>query len=184
MSINTLQFASEAPPGRALKINDVLESLHLAPGRLSEDDLERVVSAVSAHQELFDDLVATGEDGQWWTLLYRTPSFELRLLTWKHDEVADWHDHGGSSGVYGVTKGALIERYRGSDAVSIKSRTLYTGYHTTFGPDHIHDIAVRDDRPTVSLHAYSPPLSGMTYYDHTEFGFVAQRFVAEAERVS
>jgi len=34
----------------------------------------------------------------------------------------------------------------------------------------------------VSIHAYSPPLSGLTYYERTRFGFVAREFIEEERR--
>jgi hypothetical protein len=37
-------------------------------------------------------------------------------------------------------------------------------------------------KPAVSIHAYSPPLSGLTVYDRTRFGFVARDFVNEERR--
>ena len=36
-------------------------------------------------------------------------------------------------------------------------------------------------KPAVSIHAYSP-LSGLTVYDRTRFGFVARDFVNEERR--
>jgi hypothetical protein len=107
------------------------------------------------------------------------PNFEVRLLSWQNDRSSDWHDHGGSSGAFYVADGALSERYRGDDGVAIASRRLAAGQHGAFGPSHVHDVVHAAGRPAVSVHAYSPPLTGLTYYDKRAHGFVAREVVAE-----
>jgi hypothetical protein len=103
----------------------------------------------------------------------------VRLLSWQNDRSSDWHDHGGSSGAFYVADGALSERYRGDDGVAIASRRLAAGQHGAFGPSHVHDVVHAAGRPAVSVHAYSPPLTGLTYYDKRAHGFVAREVVAE-----
>jgi hypothetical protein len=49
-------------------------------------------------------------------------------------------------------------------------------------PEHVHDVIYESGQPAASIHAYSPPLSGLTVYDRTRFGFVACEFVAEEQR--
>ena len=34
----------------------------------------------------------------------------------------------------------------------------------------------------MSIHAYSPPLSGLTYYERTRFGFIARELIEEERR--
>ncbi len=34
-----------------------------------------------------------------------------------------------------------------------------------FGAHYVHDVRNISDAPAVSVHAYSPPLTTMTYYD-------------------
>jgi hypothetical protein len=182
MSIDTSNIVSEAPLARAREIRLVLGALELPDGRLSERDLERVALAVTARPDLYEDLIVDDVQSRWWLLLHRFPNFEVKLLTWEKDQESDWHDHGGSSGVFAVTAGALAERYRGADAVSIASRTFEVGQHGTFGPNHIHDVLHVNGRPAVSVHAYSPPLTGLTFYDRSEFGFVAREFIPEEDR--
>ena len=182
MSSDTLDVVSEAPQRRAQEIHLLIESLELPDGRLSESDLERVALAVASRPELFVDLIVDDEQSRWWLLLYKTASFEVKLLTWEKDQSSDWHDHGGSSGVFVVTAGALVERRRSADYVSIGSRAFVAGEHGAFGPNHIHDVDYSSGRPAVSVHAYSPPLTGLTFYDHTEFGFVAREFIPEEDR--
>ncbi len=182
MSYDTVQLESEAPTARAQVIGRLLENLDLDEGRLSTHDLERVALAISARPELYEDLVVDDETSRWWLLLFRSPAYEVKLLTWEHDQSSDWHDHGGSSGVFAVTAGALVERHRARDHVSIETRTYRAGQFGAFDPDHVHDVVFSSGAPAVSIHAYSPPLTGLTFYDHTDFGFVAREFVPEDDR--
>jgi hypothetical protein len=182
MSTSTFDVISEAPSERAEEIRLVLEGLGLPEGRLSEEELERAVLAISARPELYEDLIVDDRESRWWLLLYKSPSYEVKLLTWEIGQSSDWHDHGGSSGAFAVTSGALAESYRGADYVAIESRTVEAGQHATFGVQHVHDVDFASGRPAVSVHAYSPPLSGLTFYDHTEFGFVAREFIPEEDR--
>lgn len=181
MSYDTVSVESDPLISRAPEIRRVLDGLSIAPGRLSPSDLERVAVSVAARADLFDDLV-DDEASRWWVSLFRSRAYEVRLLTWELDQTSDWHDHGGSSGAIVVTQGALNERWCGADHVSIESRTLRVGQFGSFGPGHVHDLALAPDRPAVSIHVYSPPLSGLTYYDHTDLGFAAREFIPDADR--
>jgi hypothetical protein len=174
---------SEAPLERAEQLHDVLENLHLPDARLSAAQLAMVVNVVAAHPELFEDLIDDAEK-QWWLLLYRTPVFEVKLLTWQKDEPSDWHDHGGSSGAIRVTSGSLRERHRASDGVSVEAGDLDAGEYASFATDYVHDVVRVSKAPAVSIHAYSPPLNGLTFYDRTRFGFIAREFIEEERRSS
>jgi hypothetical protein len=53
------------------------------------------------------------------------------------------------------------------------------GSVASIGTDYVHDVDFEDGEPAVSIHAYSPPLRGLTFYDHTPYGFVAREIVLE-----
>ncbi len=182
MTYDTVQLESEAPSERAEAIHRVLEDLDLPDGRLSRYDLERVSLAVAARRDLFEDLIVDDRESRWWLLLFRNPAYEVKLLTWEDDQSSDWHDHGGSSGAFAVTNGVLLERHRSEDHVSVVSGHFGVGQFGTFGPDYVHDIMHEAGKPAVSIHVYSPPLSGLTFYDRTGFGFVAKEFIPEETR--
>ena len=184
MALKFEERISEAPHGRARQLGELIEGLVLLDGRLSIDELERLVLTVAARPDLFEDLIVADEQSRWWLLLYRTPSFEVKLLTWGNDQSSDWHDHGGSSGVFAVTAGSLLERHRAAAAGSVDSARFGVGDHASFGTDYVHDVVFESGSPAVSIHAYSPPLSGLTYYDRSPYGFVAREFIPEERRSS
>ncbi len=179
---NTKTLISEAPADRALEVREILGELELSEGRLSIAELERIVLAIASRTELFDDLVVDDETNRWWLQLLKTDNYEVRILGWEVEQRSDWHDHGGSSGVFVVTRGTLSEMHRASDHLSVDSRTYAVGEHGSFGPDYVHDMIHESGKPAVSVHAYSPPLTGFTSYVRTDFGFVAEKYVREDER--
>ena len=184
MSLKFAERVSEAPHDRAEQLHKLVESLKLPDGRLSPEQLEKVVHAVAERRDLYEDLIVADEESRWWLLLYRTPSFEVKLLTWEKDQSSDWHDHGGSSGAFRVTAGSLLESHRAADSGGTDSASFEVGECGSFGTDYVHDVVFESGDPAVSIHAYSPPLSGLTFYDRTRFGFVAREFIEEERRSS
>jgi quercetin dioxygenase-like cupin family protein len=182
MSLNIATISSEAPASRVNELREFFESLRLPAGRLDTVTLEKVTNALAARPDLFEDLLVDDEVNHWWHRLFATESYEVRLLTWESEQSSDWHDHGGSSGAWTVTAGALYETYRGDDYVSVGDRHYAAGDSGSFGPGHVHDVIYESGQPAVSIHAYSPSLCGLTVYDHTRFGFVAREFKAEEQR--
>jgi hypothetical protein len=179
---NTKTFTSEAPYVRAEEVKGLLHELGLPEGRLTIEELESVVLAIASRPELFEDLVVDDETNRWWLQLFKTDNYEVRILGWEVEQRSDWHDHGGSSGVFVVTDGTLFEMHRASDHVSIDSDVFRVGDVGSFGPDYVHDMVHDSGKPAVSVHAYSPPLTGFTSYTYTPFGFIAEKYVKEEDR--
>jgi hypothetical protein len=76
------------------------------------------------------------------------------------------HDHGGSAGAFTVTSGCLAEmRPIGKHL----ERDLVTAGKTRrFDAGHIPDVGNPFGSPAVSVHVYSPPLTGQRYYEHAD----------------
>jgi rhodanese-related sulfurtransferase len=117
-------------------------------------------------------------DVRWYLPLYRSSSCDVWLLAWEHGQDTDWHDHGGSSGSFAVAEGSLLEQYRVPSGHRLARRRLALGEAVAFGPGHVHDVAHGNEGSATSIHAYSPPLSAMTYYTATDYGLIARETVA------
>ena len=106
---------------------------------------------------------------RWYHRLAAEPDYEVWLLTWLPGQGTDLHDHGGSAGALHVVSGELTE-----DTVDaggrVTVRSLSEGLGRRFGAHHVHRIANRTSRPTVSVHAYGPALTSMTRYRLTPAG--------------
>ncbi|MCX5043234.1 cysteine dioxygenase family protein [Aldersonia sp. NBC_00410] len=127
----------------------------------------------------FDQLLPA--DGRWptqnrWGARLRSDEdVDVWLISWVPGKSTELHDHAGSLGALTVLSGALSEfRWAGDQLIQ---RTLHAGDQASFPIGWVHDVAWtpapgRDDaaNPTLSVHAYSPPLAAMSYYEVTDRG--------------
>lgn len=159
-----------------------LDLLRPGSGRLDETELESVVTAVAGDRRLWEDLVGPEPPTARRRIrMHRADNFEVLLIVWSPFEPADWHDHGGASGGYAVVEGELYERYRSGNGSDVESRFLPAGVSGSFGPDHLHYVVPTSGATAVSVHAYSPPLTALTYYEPTRLGFVVREVVPEED---
>jgi rhodanese-related sulfurtransferase len=165
-------------PERQEAIAGALRDLVPGSGRLSPAQLRDTTVAVAARRELWADLVVRDPDVRWYLPLYRSGSYDVWLLAWERGQDTDWHDHGGSSGSFAVADGSLVEQYRVPSGRRLGRRRLIVGEAVAFGPGHAHNVGHGGDASATSIHAYSPPLSAMTYYSVTDYGLIARETVA------
>jgi hypothetical protein len=106
---------------------------------------------------------------------------DVWLLCWTPVNDTGWHDHDVSSGAVAVVAGELVENNLtllsgGVDTV------VDAGKAFCFGPEHIH--RVNGAKPgSVSVHAYSPPLTRMGQYDVTDTGVLRRISVSYTDEL-
>jgi Cysteine dioxygenase type I len=96
--------------------------------------------------------------------LQRNDQYEVWLICWDIGQDTLLHDHGGSAGAFAVARGALVEDYGAVGRSSLKTRRHTAGTSVGFGADYLHNLVNVGMEPTVSVHAYSPPLRVMNFY--------------------
>ncbi|ODQ87579.1 cysteine dioxygenase [Mycolicibacterium flavescens] len=167
----SLPFSSTIPAVSAptrLRLPDLL----LATDRAADDVLSG----------RYDHLVPDGgppRDERWFTRLHGDDELDVWLISWVPDRSTELHDHGGSLGALTVISGALRETRW--DGEALRRRRLHAGDQAAFPLGWVHDVVWAPDRsepiqlapaapsePTLSVHAYSPPLTAMSYYEVTE----------------
>lgn len=146
----------------------------LAPTRLRLADLlhatDRFADGVLGGR--YDRLLPTGEPPateRWCTRLHGDDELDVWLISWVPEGCTELHDHGGSLGALTVLSGALRETRW--DGTSLRERRLDSGDQAAFPLGWVHDVVWAPDTPaapTLSVHAYSPPLTAISYYDVTE----------------
>jgi len=109
-------------------------------------------------------------ESRWHQRIYRDPRIDIWLISWLPTQATSLHDHGGSAGALTVVEGELIETVAAGDLGLGPSRpalelTRSAGASVGFSRHYIHDVRNGAHQPAVSVHAYSPPLVSMTYYD-------------------
>src|SRR5580704_737538 len=113
--------------------------------------------------------------GRWYERIHLDDSHEIWVISWLPGQATGFHDHGGAAGAFAVVWGTLMER-RVVGAVTtgqVLAKPVGAGGTRAFGPRYIHDVRnAAASAVAVSVHAYSPPLTEMTRYDHTPGGLV------------
>ncbi|MGV9413213.1 cysteine dioxygenase [Nocardia sp. NPDC003693] len=153
------------------------------PTRLRPADLLRLTDEGAEDVLLgrYDHLLPA--DGLWpaekrWAVrLHADDEVDVWLISWVADQYTELHDHAGSLGALTVLSGALSEyRWNGKE---LRPRTLVAGDQASFPLGWVHDVVRAPDAaagvagpldPTLSVHAYSPPLTAMSYYEVTGHG--------------
>ncbi|WP_229052322.1 cysteine dioxygenase family protein [Aeromicrobium sp. Leaf350] len=126
---------------------------------------------VDLTQEVADEVrrgcheVHADSDDRWHVRLRRDDNVDVWLISWTTDQGTQLHDHGGSSGAYTVVEGELSEAVWTPGAQELRETSRTSGDTVVFGEHYVHDVRNVESRTAVSVHAYSPPLSQMNYYD-------------------
>ncbi|HTU36858.1 MAG TPA: cysteine dioxygenase family protein [Acidimicrobiales bacterium] len=87
--------------------------------------------------------------------------YDVWLLRWPPGTRVTPHDHGDSSGAFLVLDGDLIE-LRWQDSIP-ECRLVSSGETVLVERGVVHDV-VATNRVAYSIHAYSPPLEAMSFY--------------------
>jgi hypothetical protein len=113
------------------------------------------------------------DEGRAYAQLLGTPHLELWLIEWGPSAFLDLHDHGGAIGAIRLLQGNLVETYTDLTSRSpLQSRVYSAGDQCELPSDHVHEMWNVTGQPALSLHGYSPRLSQMTFYDHSEPSFL------------
>jgi hypothetical protein len=106
-------------------------------------------------------------DRRWHRRIYRDPRVDVWLISWMPSQGTQLHDHGGSAGAFTVVRGQLTESViaRPVRAAVLRDRTLTAGRSVGFEARYVHDVRNLAWAVALSVHAYSPPLESMGYYD-------------------
>ncbi|MEV6068717.1 cysteine dioxygenase [Nocardia sp. NPDC052001] len=143
--------------------------------RLTDEGAEDVLAGRYDHLLPADGLWPT--EKRWAVRLLADDEVDLWLISWVADIATELHDHAGSLGALTVLSGALSEfRWNGKE---LRRRTLSAGDQASFPLGWVHDVVRAPAAeagisgpldPTLSVHAYSPPLTAMSYYEVTGHG--------------
>jgi hypothetical protein len=127
---------------------------------LSIDELRRLVEAIAATPEQWQDQLDLSGDGRRpWATLHRSEHLDVWAIGWlrpEHD--TGFHDHDLSRVAVHVVRGAI--RHESLTLAGPPRRTVEPA-GTTFSFDRTanHRMAQEPQAgPTVTIHAYSPPL--------------------------
>lgn len=155
-------ISSPAPGPTRLRVPDLLHATDRAADEVLRGQCDHLLPA--------GGMPTTA---RWFTRLHGDEELDVWLISWVPGHPTDLHDHGGSLGALTVLSGALNE-FRW-DGRRLRRRRLEAGDQAGFPLGWVHDVvwapppveAVDPVQPTLSVHAYSPPLTAMSYYEVT-----------------
>ena len=115
-------------------------------------------------------------DDRWFARLHGDDEVDVWLISWAPGHRTELHDHGGSLGALTLLTGSLDE-FRW-DGEKLRCRRLKGGDQAGFPLGWVHDVVwaptgpgpsvTSPAVPSLSVHAYSPPLTVMSYYEVTD----------------
>ncbi|SES21260.1 cysteine dioxygenase [Streptomyces qinglanensis] len=148
-------------------------------------DFAGLIGALAADRAAWAPLVRYDPTLRWYHRLRTGPGYEMWLLSWLPGQGSGRHDHGRSSGVFGVLTGELTEHGHGTTgdgraatgraatehghgatgdgrgATGHGTRVLRTGAVRVFAPGYVHEVVNDGLEPVVSAHIYAPGLTEM-----------------------
>jgi predicted metal-dependent enzyme (double-stranded beta helix superfamily) len=146
--------------------------MHPAPSTLTRLDrtlrpreTAALVREIAADTTQWRTRVRHDPDERWHRRLLWTPHVEVYLLGWTTDQDTRLHDHGGSVGAFAVTEGQLFEDRGRAGSARLRTVTHATGTVVRFDAAHVHNLGNRGPAAATSIHAYSPPLPFMRFYE-------------------
>jgi hypothetical protein len=141
------------------------------PSRLLRPfELERLVRSLAATDDLWRSIVCHTPRQRWYTRVHWTSHVEVWLLGWDVGQDTRLHDHGGSCGAFCVADGQLWEQHGRAGGARLRVRAHAAGSAASFDTAYVHNLLDGGRERATSVHAYSPPLSIMRFYEPNERG--------------
>jgi predicted metal-dependent enzyme (double-stranded beta helix superfamily) len=147
---------------------------------LSPAALIDLVRSTAAHPERWQQHVRFTNDDRYFYLLRSDEMVDMWLLTWLPGQATTLHDHGGSAAAIAVAQGELHEEHADRNG-RLEHHSLTGAAPHWLADDAVHDIYNSSGPPAISIHAYSPPLCSMTFYQRRGGSLVAVKTVPTRE---
>lgn len=149
-------------------VRAIVQALTVPRGLPGPSWLGRLTQRLTASPDLWRLRVHHDRLQRWYAQLHVEDTFEVWLLGWDVGQDTELHDHGGSSGAFTVCEGELTELHTTHHRLGrLRQATTGAGASRRFGPAYVHDLRNAGAGRATSIHAYAPPLSSMTFFDHT-----------------
>lgn len=127
-------------------------------------DLRRLVEDAAADPGTWRPLVHHDVEQRHFALLHRDAEVEVWVVSWMPGHDTGFHDHDSSAAAIRVAEGAIREQRLAVGRANAE-RGFVAGETFTVRPSDIHRVQHVGGAPSVTIHAYSPPLSRMGQYE-------------------
>jgi predicted metal-dependent enzyme (double-stranded beta helix superfamily) len=141
---------------------------------LSVRDLQELVRNLADDREKWVPHIRHDPNQRGVALLMRDEQVEVWVLSWLPGQDTGYHDHGGSAAAICVTQGEIHEE-RLSFAGPPRTQALQENSLSVVPALHISRVHNAGSVPSVSIHAYSPPLGEVGTYSADSDGLIERR---------
>ena len=121
-------------------------------------ELERFAAGLAATPERWQHLVRHASDARVYEQIWNDEDLNAWVICWSEDQDTGFHDHDDSAAGIAVVSGRVREE-RLRIGAPPRGRELGPGETFTVPPVAIHRVLHAGDRPAVTIHVYSPPLT-------------------------
>ena len=135
-----------------------------APSPYRGADLVALTRRVAARVRAGQHPYVIDPERRWYHRVYGDDTVDIWLITWATEQASELHDHAGSLGALTVVSGRLVEDRWSPTGGGRRRRTIRARRGAAFGLGHVHEVSNPAPESAVSVHAYSPPLTAMSYY--------------------
>jgi hypothetical protein len=125
---------------------------------LTLQELEQFAEDLADWPERWRHLVRHTDDARVYELIWEDEDVNAWIICWSEDQDTGFHDHDVSGAAIAVISGHVREELLRVDS-GPRARVLGPGETFTVAPVAIHRVLHAGDRPAVTIHAYSPPLT-------------------------
>jgi Cysteine dioxygenase type I len=148
---------------------------------LSRQELRELALGIADRPAVWRHLVRHDPEARVYEELLRDDHVAVWLICWMRDHDTGFHDHDRSAGGVAVASGEVRE-----DRLSLGgsvTRLFRAGQAFDFASSDIHRVLHSGASPSVTIHAYSPPLSRMGAYETTPSGELQRHSIAYNEEL-
>ncbi len=126
-------------------------------------DLRGLVQGIAADPARWEPLVQHGPERHF-ALLHRDADVEVWVVSWMPGHDTGFHDHDDAAAAITVARGEIREQRLAIGRANV-DRRFAAGQTLAVRPSDIHRVQHAGDAPSVTIHAYSPPLQRMGQYE-------------------
>ncbi len=144
--------------------------------------LRRLVSRIAADPDAWRPLVNLDAEHRHFAQLWRDDHVDVWVISWMNGHDTGFHDHDLSSGAVAIVEGELVEE-RLAIGGPPRQRRYRAGTSFDFDASHVHRMHQAGGGPTISIHAYSPPLWRMGAYAIEPDGTLRRASISYAEEL-
>ena len=154
---------------------DTLPDTALA--RVTRALLEDVVERIAGRRDLWEPLVEQAPTGVHWQRVPVPEDVEVFVATWATFTDTRLHSHDGATSAFVPVRGVVTE-IRPDERLRLVPRKFVPGVTGVLDGYDVHELQNEHAEVAVSVHAFSPRLRSLTYWDRQGEAFVPSASVA------